>query len=122
MHVALVQMWDLLVWQGKHPQAPVTVAAKPNYFSELDIKKTIENLLTDHPRFFASDQMLKSLMAGDITAMDRPYFCQVWPAAMLWMPGLATCAYHTVDQHQSANHTAYDESCSLLPHAVASIR
>lgn len=70
-------MWDLLVWRGKHPQAPVTVAAKPHYFSELDMKKTIKNLLKYHPEFFASDQMLKSLESGDITALDRPYFCQV---------------------------------------------
>lgn len=97
LHIALVQMWDLLVWRGKHPQAPVTVAAKPNYFSELDMKKTIENLLTHHPQFFASDQMLRSLTYGDITAMDRLYFCQVWPAPTLCMPGLATSDHHAIN-------------------------
>ena len=70
-------MWDLLVWQGKHSQAPVAVAAKPNYFSELDMKKTIQNLLKHHTEFFSSDLMLDSLKTGDITALDRAYFCQV---------------------------------------------
>ena len=70
-------MWDLLVWQGKHSQAPVAVAAKPNYFSELDMTKTVQNLLRHHTEFFSSDLMLDSLKTGDITALDRPYFCQV---------------------------------------------
>ena len=78
-----VQMWDLLVWQGKHSQAPVAVAAKPNYFSELDMKQTIQNLLRHHSEFFSSDQMLHSLKSGDITALDRPYFCQVTALALL---------------------------------------
>ena len=71
------QMWDLLEWQGKHPQAPVAVAAKLNYFSELNMKQTIRNILRHHPAFFASYQMLDSLKSGDITALDRHYFCKV---------------------------------------------
>lgn len=78
-----MQMWDLLAWQGKHPQAPVAVAAKPNYFSELDMKQTIRNMLKHHPAFFSSHQMLASLKSGDITALDRSYFCNVSVACLL---------------------------------------
>ena len=74
---ALVQMWDLLVWQGKHPQAPVAVAAKPHYFSELNIKQTVRNLLKLHPEFFASEQMLDTVRSGEILALDLNFFCQV---------------------------------------------
>lgn len=71
-------MWDLLVWQGKHAQAPVAVAAKPHYFSELDVNKTIRNILKHCPEFFASEQFLSSVGDGTITALDQAYFCQVW--------------------------------------------
>lgn len=70
-------MWELLVWQGKHAQAPVAVAAKPHYFSELDVAKTVRNILKHHPQFFGSEQFLGSLSDGTITALDRAYFCQV---------------------------------------------
>ncbi|KAL3153954.1 hypothetical protein ABBQ32_013514 [Trebouxia sp. C0010 RCD-2024] len=70
------EMWELLVWQGKHAQAPVAVAAKPHYFSELNVNKTIRNILKHHPEFFASEQFLGSLSDGTVTALDRAYFCQ----------------------------------------------
>lgn len=70
-------MWDLLSWQGKHAQAPVAVAAKPHYFSELDVKKTMRNILRQCPEFFASEQFLSCVGDGTITALDQAYFCQV---------------------------------------------
>ena len=70
-------MWDLLVWQGKHAQAPVAVAAKPHYFSELDVNKSMRNILNRCPEFFASEQFLSSVSNGTITALDRAFFCQV---------------------------------------------
>lgn len=75
--VLFLQMWDLLVWQGKHPQAPVAVAAKPYYFSELNVNKTVRNILKHHPQFFASKQMLGILKNGTIAALDTAFFCQV---------------------------------------------
>ena len=72
-----VQMWDLLEWQGKHPQAPVAVAAKPYYFSELNIKRTMRNILKHHPEFFASQHMLDTVRSGDIIALDANFFCEV---------------------------------------------
>lgn len=73
----LLQMWDLLVWQGKHPQAPVAVAAKPYYFSELNVNKTIRNILKHQPEFFASEQFLNSLRSGVVASLDTAFFCQV---------------------------------------------
>lgn len=70
------KMWDLLVWKGKHPQAPVAVAAKPYYFSELDIKHTMQNILKHHQEFFASEQMLQTVKNGDILALDMDFFCK----------------------------------------------
>lgn len=74
------------MWQGKHPQAPVAVAAKPHYFSELNIKQTVRNLLKHHPQFFASEQMTDSVRSGDILTLDPSFFSQVlmhWHGCML---------------------------------------
>lgn len=75
------------MWQGKHAQAPVAVAAKPHYFSELDVNRTMRNILKNCPEFFASDQFLSSVADGTITALDRSFFCQVWlhPVSSLTM-------------------------------------
>ncbi len=72
-----MQMWDLLVWQGKHPQAPVAVAAKPYYFSELNIHQSMLNILKHHPEFFTSHQMADTVKSGDILALDQNHFCEV---------------------------------------------
>ncbi len=73
-----MQMWDLLEWQGKHPQAPVAVAAKPYYFSELNIHQSMLNILKHHPQFFTSHQMADTIKSGDILALDQNHFCEVW--------------------------------------------
>ena len=39
------QMWDLLAWQGRHPQAPVAVAQRSHYFCELDLPRTLRHLI-----------------------------------------------------------------------------
>lgn len=39
------QMWQLLSWQGRHPQAPVAVAQRPHYFCELDVPRSVRHLL-----------------------------------------------------------------------------
>ncbi|DBB06395.1 TPA: hypothetical protein ACH3X1_011957 [Trebouxia sp. C0004] len=70
------EMWDLLVWQGKHPQAPVAVAAKPYYFSELNIHQSVLNILKNHPQFFTSHQMADTVKSGDIMALDPNHFCE----------------------------------------------
>ncbi|KAL0036260.1 hypothetical protein WJX79_010495 [Trebouxia sp. C0005] len=70
------EMWDLLVWQGKHPQAPVAVAAKPYYFSELNIHQSMLNILKHHPQFFTSHQMADTVKSGDILALDQNHFCK----------------------------------------------
>jgi hypothetical protein len=42
---APLQMWHLLEWQGRHPQSPVAVAQRTHYFSELNVPRTVRNLL-----------------------------------------------------------------------------
>ena len=44
-----MQAWRLLAWAGKHPQAPVAVAARTHYFCELDVPATVANFLEDCP-------------------------------------------------------------------------
>lgn len=39
------QMWGLLAWQGRHPQAPVAVAQRSHYFCELDVPRTLRHLI-----------------------------------------------------------------------------
>ncbi len=39
------QMWQLLAWQGRHPQAPIAVAQRPHYFCELDVPRSVRHLL-----------------------------------------------------------------------------
>ena len=66
----LPQMWDLLVWKGAHSQAPVAVAAKPHYFSELDLPATIHNLLQHCPDFWTSPEFEQPLHALPTFAAD----------------------------------------------------
>ena len=39
------QVWHHLEWQGRHSQAPVAVAARTHYFCELDVGRTVDNLV-----------------------------------------------------------------------------
>jgi hypothetical protein len=48
------KMWHLLAWHGRHSQAPVAVAQRPHYFSELDVPRTIRHLLRWVPFPFSS--------------------------------------------------------------------
>eukprot|EP00798_Chlamydomonas_sp_ICE-L_P003738 gene3738-13795_t len=79
-HYALAkreEMWDLLVWEGKHPQAPVSVAMKTHYFCELDVKETVRALLHSCPDFWRSEQMRASLESGEFIALAPDYFVQL---------------------------------------------
>ncbi|CAI6010074.1 unnamed protein product [Closterium sp. NIES-65] len=49
--------WHRLVWAGKHAQTPVTVAARPHYFCELDISGTMKNFLREVPEFWLVREM-----------------------------------------------------------------
>lgn len=69
--------WRHLVWAGRHPQAPVAVAAKPHYFAELDVPATVRNLLRECPEFWESREMRKSLEGGEWLALDPAYIAQV---------------------------------------------
>jgi hypothetical protein len=49
-------VWHLLVWGGKHSQAPVAVAARPQYFCELEVVATVQKFLDDCPGFWSSPE------------------------------------------------------------------
>ena len=75
-------MWDLLEWEGKHPQAPVAVVAKPHYFSQLNIVRTIGNLADDCPDFWTSEEFCKSMANGELLTSHAEYFSKVSPSTL----------------------------------------
>ncbi|KAI7843991.1 hypothetical protein COHA_002529 [Chlorella ohadii] len=58
------EMWQLLAWQGRHPQAPIAVAQRPHYFCELDVPRSVRHLLKDCPGFWSSREMRQSVEEG----------------------------------------------------------
>lgn len=72
-------MWQLLEWEGKHPQAPVAVAAKTHYFCELDVLRSVQNLLQEDEAFWRSQEFRDSVETGDILGIDYRFFCKVRP-------------------------------------------
>lgn len=76
--------WHLLKWRGQHPQAPVSVAAKPHYFCELDIPATVQSIAgsSDGDAFWESAEFQSSIAPGDILALDQ----QHWAATInFWL-------------------------------------
>lgn len=69
-------VWHLLAWQSKNPHAPVTVAAAPAYWAQLDVVATVRNLLADCPRFWASQELHNSLQDGQLVRQDSAFFAQ----------------------------------------------
>ncbi|KAI8462873.1 MAG: hypothetical protein J3K34DRAFT_527439 [Monoraphidium minutum] len=65
--------WRHLVWAGRHPQAPVAVAAKPHYWAELDVPATLRNLARGCPEFWESRELRRSLESGEWLALDLDY-------------------------------------------------
>jgi hypothetical protein len=68
------EAWPLLAWAGKHPQAPVAVAAKPHYFCELDVAATVDALAARCPAFWASEEVAASVRGGALLAVDPAFF------------------------------------------------
>lgn len=77
-----VQMWDLLVWGGAHPQSPISVTSKPRYFSELDLPASIHNLLEHCPEFWSSEEFEQPLQ--DIAALAPDWVTQACPAHLFF--------------------------------------
>lgn len=67
-------VWHLLAWRSRHPHAPVTVAASPQYWAELDVVETVRALLRGCPRFWASDELHRALRVGDLVRLDAGFF------------------------------------------------
>lgn len=73
--------WDQLEWQGSHSQAPATVAAKPHYFRELDVVRTVENFIACVPAFWTSDELWDEVLRdGSLISLDVDFFVK----ELLW--------------------------------------
>lgn len=70
------EYWHELVWSGKHPQSPVSVAAKSHYFCELDVERTVERLIDRVDQFWDSEELWDSLENGDIVALNPIFFAE----------------------------------------------
>ncbi|KAL6557235.1 hypothetical protein OROMI_017585 [Orobanche minor] len=70
--------WDELEWKGKHGQSPAMVAAKPHYFLDLDVQRTVQNFLEYVPEFWSSPEFSESLKDGNILLIDREYFVNLF--------------------------------------------
>jgi hypothetical protein len=82
-----LQVWDMLAWTDAHGHTPVTVVARPNTFSRLDVMRTVLSFARDCPDFWASTEFKDSLAGGHIIALDPDYFVEVQvPATLSWMP------------------------------------
>lgn len=79
----LLQVWQLLVWEGKHAQAPVSVATKTHYFCELDVVRSVRAFLRHCPDFWRSDLFLDALVAqGELLQLEPAWFAK---AGMGWL-------------------------------------
>ena len=73
----LVQVWERLVWRGKHAQAPVAVAAKPHYFGELDVVASVAALArADGGAFWRSPEVREAAALGGMLELDPDFFAQ----------------------------------------------
>jgi hypothetical protein len=70
------EVWDLLAWRSPHPHAPVTVAASPHYWAQLDVPATVRSLLRNCPRFWTSDELHQTLRDGQLVRLDSRVFAQ----------------------------------------------
>lgn len=64
------------MWAGRHPHAPVAVASRPSYFAELNVVKTVLNLLTHEPGFLES-QLFQQSLSSDFVALDQTFLVEV---------------------------------------------
>ncbi len=70
------EVWHLLAWRSPHPHAPVTVAASPHYWAQLDVPATVRSILRDCPRFWSSHELHQTLRDGQLVRLDSGFFAQ----------------------------------------------
>lgn len=104
--------WDLLAWEGKHAQAPSTVAAKPHYFLELDVVNTVLNFLEDEPEFWRSEEFRDSLKDGEFLSIDIAFFAEYL------VKKLASDINSALDTWKVLQDYLRDESFSILCHQL----
>ncbi|KAJ8748199.1 hypothetical protein K2173_000607 [Erythroxylum novogranatense] len=74
--------WEELEWKGKHGQSPAVVATKPHYLMDLDVLRTVENLIDNVPEFWSSDEFAESLKDGSILSIDTNFFLEFFVRLM----------------------------------------
>ncbi|KAG0630537.1 hypothetical protein M758_1G186000 [Ceratodon purpureus] len=104
--------WHLLEWEGKHSQAPSTVAAKPHYFLELDVVNTVLNFLEDEPEFWRSEEFRDSLEDGEFLSIDISFFAEYL------VKKLASDIDSALDTWKVLKDYLRDESFSVLCHQL----
>lgn len=104
--------WHRLEWEGKHAQAPSTVAAKPHYFLELDVVNTVLNFLEDEPEFWRSEEFRDSLEDGEFLSIDITFFAEYL------VKKLASDIDSALDTWKVLQDYLRDESFSTLCHQL----
>ncbi|GAB2234614.1 hypothetical protein Drorol1_Dr00003871 [Drosera rotundifolia] len=66
--------WEELEWKGRHGQSPAVVATKPHYFLDLDVQRTVENIIDNVPEFWSSEEFADSVKDGEILSIDTKFF------------------------------------------------
>ena len=77
------EVWHLLAWRSPHPHAPVTVAASPHYWAQLDVPATVRSLLRDCPRFWSSSELHQTLRDKSEVVTKRKPSEDEWKALEL---------------------------------------
>ncbi|KAF5842347.1 hypothetical protein DUNSADRAFT_7661 [Dunaliella salina] len=122
-HYALAhrdEAWQYIVWEGKHAQAPVSVATKTHYFCEINVLATVRNFAEHCPSFWSSEQLLKTFTkGGEIIQLDPPYFAKVLYGILCRDPhssgGLSSRAQDLLEDF------VCQESWQLLSHRLLSL-
>ena len=108
--------WHLLAWEGKHAQAPATVAAKPHYFLELDVVDTILNFLEEEPEFWRSFELKDCLKDGEFLSIDVAYFSQHLVKELSGDKEYSTETWRVVKDY--LKEESFSVLCQQLLHAV----
>lgn len=72
------EVWDLLVWRGRHSQAPSQVAQRPDYWLEVDVPASVDVLLKHKCRLFLrSPELRETIQDPSFIKLDRAFWSRV---------------------------------------------
>lgn len=67
-------VWRLLEWSSHHGHSPVAVLTRPQLWDDLDIIRTVGNLVRECPDFWRSRQLWSILRHGHLVEADPSFF------------------------------------------------